>query len=717
MVRILTENGYLSLPDGFRLAFEDSNSAFDFDIISNPFSFSEEIPLENNADILGNQAALCQEFPQVKIPIVVSMGAVKWANSFMTILEIVEFNKQSHMLSCDFELGGLTSDLEGAMWNEVDMGQIKLIGNLSKAMLAYNTSSEPVLRFPLLLNKSHYDNSNPYFGNPDHADNPEGIINYWDVVAENFKLNSLTGAVSSYAISPQFHLVYALSKGLAALGWTLKGSIINDPDALKLLVMNNFTLDSYVADDPLAKVHYPLHHTSAAVTEWDEIIEDEQSLLDDNTHTFQFNRVGPWNVRVDIDMHMENEYYYGINTFHFYIKRSSDDSIIFQLEQKWDARYSHVISGVLNVVAGYVGIDLYFELKRSAILAFIQGWDDATVQIRHLDDAGVNLHDAKIVVNEHMPAISMNDALITVRSHLAMRLSIDPEVKHIFLDFIKDDLNSQVTQSFKAPLHGRVIEREIEKRFSLANKLLNGTDYQVPSNVSIQQVEYPEEAEIPQAGIYVYSSKEHKWYITVLIVPDDPDPPYVELQYFCEDPHAYIFGETGSIESRDSEMAIAPMRSIILGNGHLLAPDLDGTGSSKAYPIGVNQLEDLCLTTWHGMVQRHSYAAAPSPSTYPYASTYTSGPDSRTAPLGGIELTFSDHSDSILKHHAKFLRSLIKSEFVTVTDIRSSIEALRMNKFIPILDDGKKLYIESLQFEMGEIEEQEVEIKALVIRP
>jgi hypothetical protein len=331
-----------------------------------------------------------------------------------------------------FDVCGFAGEIFGINLRDIPYDDIPM-GSSQDQVLAFAKDAsqkfwpETPVSFPVLINTAFYGDANPDAGTY--------INRYYSGAYEkntttNYNKNSLV---------PQFYLMWLLEKIFAYIGYSWKGSFFTHPDFKKLCFYNNFALDSGSGQKRFAKAEY--------------------------TTVKYFTDFNWWYIPMTSTSDVDGAYTNALFGYQAFV----NSRYTCRAELQVTNPFNHLIKAQI-VAYSYTSntVEILDELEirnETAILegVYVSNPNDLNVHIRvrvmtyHLANAlvtsnlsvtdekssNLNILAKTISPKNHVPDMTIGEALSAVRSISNIKFDMDFTKKEISLDYAADTLKKQ----------------------------------------------------------------------------------------------------------------------------------------------------------------------------------------------------------------------------------------------------------------------------------
>lgn len=701
-IRLVSNGRDLVLPDGFGLELEEFSSAFDPEGIDEPFSIGLDLPLEGNEWFFGAIAELGGVRTDFSYEVTLIKGALVFQNATI-LVETVAIDELGFVdLDCTILFKALSRDLLAAILCDMDMGQVTLATPIHLDMKIYNLiplSDENIIRFPIAQNQKLFNESDVPHWMGSGSINPYGLVNLWNSDTQNFFEPSWIQPELT-PICPFVHIVYALKKSLANFGFTVDGSALSDERLQREIIPSARPLPAnpFLYIERLTPLPSPQPNTNLTWLE-DWVISDPEQIASVNPSRLTFPEVGDYDIRVTVNR-LSNDS--SADTIR--IVDPVDNSVVGSFTLT--AGSNTTSFGTWNIPSGKVGLPLRINIVNGDVSRPIQA---IRISIKR---ASESVFDPIIRINEHLPSISIQDLLIRMKTQFGLRFSIRPFTQEISVFYINDDLKAGNYQDLKTIGRQMIIDRDPEVSYAFKPSFFSGKEFEVQSQFPVQEVTFldPVNTSIPEVeGLLLKCLATERVFQAV-----NTDSEGFSLEYVGEDIHELVIGsselDTVSIEYGIDLISMVILRDDEVDGEYLVVPDVGFDGLVELVFDPEKAMDSLPSLQWSGLQDKPGISAL-----YPFATQLNKDPSGNT--LSSWRTAFSNQSDSVFQLMAKFYRSRIHPEWVTLTAVLSTYSAATLDMYKPVFVGGKRIYIESRIMQLDDREEVDIEIKGLTIRP
>lgn len=664
---IYIQNKPLILPPGIALRFELVNTAFDYDNIPSGLVWEFDLPVKGNSDLLD-----FAHFIETKISSrIYDATVIVGANEIIGKLVIQKAGNIKY--SCSFIVNGFSADVLNKNLKDVIPGGVEFVGTPDTDSLINHANDvitkvypEVNYNFPSIINTEFYSDTNDEF---------LGVINTWDDDLQTFIKNELSvsngNAYNKANLSPQLYLVFILKTLFSYFGYKLEGNFINNNETKKILVYNNYALDKvrpiYKTIAGMANQYFP--NVGPNTINFDDVSSPGFEDIDGNFNTGTHIYTPQWDSDIIVRIRFTIS---GLNI----TSGVAQPAVIVIINNGGFAQQIGQFTGNLDTIEfDQTSIEQNFVASDSFLfqVVYVNGLTDevivgsytitnAVVEINATNFRPLNIYNPSIVYANHVPDITVNDFLVSVRKFFGLRIDFDPYEKKVSLDFNKtilstkaEDLTSKAALNYSKDTNdgaGYTLDFDFQNdaqssdNFKDISQYTNAGTFASPANLLVNTVINQRALTLSDNGIYVVGS-DLKW------------------KRLCDNFYPLILG-TGDIEIVP---LAAPMfmREKETEGVTILAPAIEQTGSSPAFDIGLND-PSLRFFIWHG---KHNNSDG---NTYPFASSYNYNYEGVN--IGNLSLRFDDENYGLYQFsHQSWLNFLLNTETIirqfklTVNDI------------------------------------------------
>jgi hypothetical protein len=689
----------LVLPDGTSLSFDRENPAMNYEVIKDSLALGLTVPALENADLFKHaQRVGVVDRVSIFSAVIQDQGVV--IPGAMILVENADLIGSQATISFSVIMNGFGVELLDKSLRDFDLGTIDLgaQGNQPAAAKALSEEAVGRVRFPTYFNDQHYDGKNPEWG-PLHSD-LLAFVNRYEGGAYRMNEDS-PERWSSDAISPWPNLLYVLRAIFASFGYTLTGNYFSAlPEAAEILIQSSLTLDRLTNYKGLqvkesALVSIPVDMTYQDLG-WDTVVHNDHGLwsgpllfqyaLGDLTHIYSVSgeffleasgTIDTWHIDFLIE-------YPGTTIGHHFFTLEADGV----LQGQWARFY---VDSSIMVAAADLGLDFKIQARRrSTGTGAITTLELRNLQLKIYPKyyAGFNEYQKELVVNQHVPDISVKDLLLELRK-MGADILPDPFTKTLGI-FLSEDLTKGGALDLPGVQGDVSIDYLPAQHFKLQASLTVATEGEIPASWLTTDVINGLWLTSPilQAGIYVLETSTHRVFLTTgeLFAPFD-------FQFYYMPAH-YI-GKEGKEVDISPSFELLGMQNFdtnaMTGASdpeHLwLLPTLEEKGSSTAFPNGFQKFEKLRLAIWRGFYNDGHR-------TYPMATSFNK--DRNGVAVGDVSLDVGDPLNGIARFTFPLLERLTKEERITVSCLLSPTQAKAISPRAPVIWNGKKMAIRTV---------------------
>ncbi len=463
-----------------------------------------------------------------------------------------------------------------------------------------------------------------------------GIVNRWDPVAQEFYEN--TTSASYYAMVPCFYLKELLTRAMAAHGYTVEGTFMENPFYDKTILFNNTALDGE-SRSYYFRVEQNVDTVTTGTANVDHPIpaQDETTPPNEDTGTVWNNTTWRWTVPAAGNYHFRvrvNKTSTYSDTLTVAMVDSATDLDFLSINVPGGASNHHDKFVDFNVQFDVpdIGNEYYFSpfgpfdgiVGASVTLSgcWIEGWKAGA--------NAVNGFSNYIDPADHVPDLTAAEFLLEVATTFCLRIRPDSVRKVIRLDQVVDSLATTVPALDITAQVRSVIELEHVNRPTGITLAFDSDATDLGLEKRWLQGWYDTEEDlvapvVPSAYAIVRNTRQvflcgaessgYYWYPSGWHIPE------------------VLTGAERDSETITSNISPVVMERVFVDTDEYLVPQINEAGNSRFFRLGGNAPK-LRMATFHGLV------TATTGSDYPFASPLCMEPDG--TPIGDIVLDFSD---------------------------------------------------------------------------
>jgi hypothetical protein len=604
---------------------------------------------------------------------------IQEANSSFIKLKIESKDFDTSFLSDNLN----TFDYEG----DIDIGPNT--SNVVDHVLDANTKDYPDTThvFPMINNEDFYEDENSEY---------LGVINNYDIVADDLVANTDGPVKNKNVLVPYFFLIHIFKQIFENNGITLKGTFIDDVEAQKVLVHNNYALDEFdieqifvrssiTSDVGVAAPWVSSKNDRTFVFDDDSTFpnEDNDTIYNTGTGAFTVSQTGILNINLfnlGVTMFCSSS----TSIWRFYIEVEID-GVIRSSWNNWDDGNQHLVyfgRKDFNQIT-LPGINLTAsDLTKTGYIKFgflycdqpPSGYDVATIhdgvitEINFEKWTDYNVYSKTINPANHLPNLSAKDFINKFIKGFRLMPYFDKVKRELYFSYFNDIFIGTNYDDLTSHISSNTIKSVTNTGFKV-NYVLE-SDVLFPENqpdvTRFQYVgEYDTIDDLPtpaSVSLMAYVKSVNAYYVSMVVSG-------IEFVRFKEGVDDFLIGD-GSV---DYLIDYSPflMDNVEIDNDgaatirEFLLPKISETGSSLFYGIGINEPLFKVLI-WHGMVDGPT-ASKP----YPFASSYNI--DQNGNEISDLTFKLSDEDYSVytlyLKNYFNFLLNTKKVEHVYTSNL------------------------------------------------
>lgn len=706
MIAIEINNSFLNLGDA-NIRIEKNNPSFITELFQGDYSFPFTIPTtENNLRILGfvntieivNRTIELEGYlwlfgaPYLKTKILVSAGTHKSITlnlaSGLKAMRIADKSLKDINFGSDYVLGSNTDEV------------------ISKAKDISLITDYTTYGFTFVPHKNldFYGGANPDFC---------GIVNRQNsVTGDFFKNDAFIG--NKYCLVPFLYLFFILKKIFEAEGLTPTGDFWNDPEMQKLLIYNNYALDSPNEDDNC----YVLAGS-------DRTYNTNTRLKLFKGPTGSFDAAGAWSntlfeytilqagdlvidVLINAYSDTRDTMYFGTYEPHFnlYIDGVLAGALTFPSQSY--GNFSRSLSYAYTATVGDIGKKIHLENIVAPIFLPLTGLifnvkASSYLLITNNSDA-INIYKKSITFSNHVADISVSDFLSQFKN-IGISFEFNYNNLTVAINYDKNymqtndivDWTGKATTEYELNFEDRNKGYKVNYDFGASDKLVEGNFKKYLAKNF--KGEYSTLKNLPHpsnVGFIALVTNSNQLYITA----QNPLAVGLIWQYFGDNYYDIVIGRG----EQESKTKIAPMFMDFTDNeggtslqNRCLIPTSSQQGSSQMFSIGVSDF-DIRFVFLRGVNQSNGLAS-PEGGNYIYAGTTRFGINGDI--VGSYEFSLNSKYGLIDKFVLDFLRFLNNADIVDVNLRLHEVDIVNLNIKKKTNIDGVGFLIKSISLSMA----------------
>lgn len=708
MVGIEVNNTFLDLGDeGIR--FEKINPSFITDLFQGDFSFPFTAPdTDNNLKALGfsniielvNRILIFDCYiwmfgmPYTKGKIIVSAGTAKTIKLNLTMgikaMKIADKSLKDLNYGDNFLLG---------VKPETRYANIKEI--------SLNTDYK-VFPFTFIPHKNEdfYGSSNTDFC---------GIINRQNSVTGDFLKNNATSG-SRYSFVPFLYLFFILKKIFEEEGLIPIGDFWNDTEMQKILMYNNYALDSEIDYfDDNCYVYTDSNHDYITIEKVQFIkglsgTYDAANLWSNSLYEYTILQAGDITIDVYIAATVSGngtppnlDHPFGFDVFIDGVQINGANDLAWP----WNHRNYDTKSSTYSYTATIadIGKKIYVKSKNILNALSLELSPGSSLAIYNTSDPYSSV-DKTITFKNHIKDISVSDFL-SIFKNAGVQITFDYNKKFVYLnydkDYIKaksfDDWTNKATDDYEINFEDYKKGYKVNYDFGSADLLIENNFKNFDKNKylgSILSIKF-----LPistEAGQTILILNSNKLYISI----QNTNGIGFYWEFFCDNYYDIIL-DKGQTESK---CKLAPMFMDYADNeggtadeNRCLIPISKQPGSSKMFGLGESDF-DLRFMFLRGVNQSNSLVN-PQGGNYIYAGTSIYGINSNQ--VGNYEFMLNSSNGLIDIFVLDFLKALSVSTLVERDILLNELDILNLNIKKKISIDGSNYILKSMSIAIANI--------------
>jgi hypothetical protein len=336
--------------------------------------------------------------------------------------------------------------------NEVDLGADISMGSTTQNVIDHANGKNSVTypgsnyAFPVIKNEDLYGSENPAY---------LGYMNNFDFVNNTFKKNYLDipeidadapdGIINKFPLVPQFFLQFILDKLFAEMQLNHFGEFFTEADYRQLLLFNAFCLDDNVDEYWIKSTGgYRDPYVPTAIRfDAGGISHGSQMSPNALSNGFRVQQAGWHQIKIKVWMTKADP------LTDLYVRQYCDMVYTNDVEiPKEEALNSEIIENIHTVyfTAADIGKDVWCGCASDWTI------EDAELNVVNLSETNLNRYSKSITLSDHIPAISINEFLNSLRKFWQMAIIIDPTNAQAQFLLLKDLFTTQsvdFTDKFK----------------------------------------------------------------------------------------------------------------------------------------------------------------------------------------------------------------------------------------------------------------------------
>lgn len=584
MIEITVNNTVLDLYPNTNLRVELQSPLFDEDTITNDKVLWFDIPL-TQANQQAFDYANYKEVKAAKLSLRNYDITYRYANGHKYKGKLVIQTIDDRRVRAGIFLNGFLVDFKDTKLADLDLGsQILGLDAAGMANTVANTlnTSWPAtnINFPSVKCLEFYG---PFQDPGGNNEDWNGIINYYDTIAENVPYNVIDiegEAINKYSIVPFLYLCYLLKKIFELGGLFATGSFFDDPDIQQIPVWNNTPLDNR-PDKPLVvkatnTAENAMHSDEAKMLLFQDDSTgdntDQYEVYDAGTSYFTITSAGQHFVSINLRLQSVVDSF----TMHIAVKSSSTvlwtTAIVEVPIGAFDQTYTFDTDFWLD--ASYVGQTLRVEAFLEPGTPWLPGvptdgdgpYISVTGDVLYANPSydQLNKWNPTVEYKNHVPDMTVGEFLLAIKEWFNLAFFFQPDGKKVLIEFKEPYINKPGLINWS-----RFAINQPEKQIQNALKYIFGFDFiddeltedNFKSKTGYTLIgKYPIAADFPPATALkqmAISAETNKIYISYFVDPFGFNwTPYTDNYYDYE---------VGTGDRKD----IRPSGSPLLTNTHI----------------------------------------------------------------------------------------------------------------------------------------------------
>lgn len=709
MIGIEVNNTFLELGDE-SVRFEKINPSFITDLFQGDFSFPFTVTdTDTNLKALGfsNVIELVNRtvsidcyiwmfgIPYTQAKIIVSAGTKRTIKiniaGGVKAMKIADKNLQDLHYGADYNLGLNTDAI---------------------ILTAKNISLETdytVYGFTFVPHKNEdfYGTSNPDFS---------GIINRQDSTNGNFLKNSVTIG-NKHALVPWLYLFFILKTIFEEEGLIPDGDFWNDPEMHKVLLYNNYALDSPNNDDNCyvkagSEIAYNTT-TRLKLYKGPPTTFDAAGAWSNSNFEYTIQQAGDIVIDVLINAYTDTRatYYFGVYEPHFnlYIDTVLCGQVIFPSQTYGESSISLTYSYTASI--GDIGKKIYLVNKVDPIFLPLTGLifnvHASSYMLITNSSELINIYSNKVSFKNHVKDITVAEFLSELKN-LGIALDFDYNNGLVKLNYDKNYINAKdcddwtglATDDYELNFEDKNKGFKVNYNFGSADKMVE-TNFKTYLKSNFKG-EFKTLNQIPSPsgiGFIVAITNSNQLYISA---PNATTGIGYIWKYFSDYYYDIVLGNG----EKEYKIKIAPMFMDFADNeggtsqqNRCLIPISKQSGSSQMYGIGLSDF-DLRFVFLRGVNQLNSLTS-PQGGVYVYAGTSQYGINGNY--VGNYEFNLNSKKGLIDIFILDFLKALTNADIVERDILLNELGILKFNVKNKVSLDGSNYLIKSLSILGGNI--------------
>lgn len=709
MVGIEVNNTFLDLGDeGIRL--EMINPSFITDLFQGDFSFPFTVPdTDNNLKALGfsNVIELVNR--------TISLDCYIWLFGMpYTQAKIIISAGTKRSIKINIAGGVKAMKIADKNLKDINYGEDYNLGINSDTIIATAKTISLVTDYTVYgftfvphKNEDFYGTSNPDFC---------GIINRQNSTTGDFLKNDVSIG-NKYALVPWLYLFFILKKIFEEEGLTPTGDFWNDAEMQKLLLYNNYALDSPNNDDNCyvitgAEVAYNTN-TRLKLYKGYSTTFDLANAWSNLNFEYTIQQAGDIVIDVLINAYVDTRAtdYFGVYEPHFnlYIDGVLADRILFPSQSYGD--FTRSLTYNYTALVGDIGKKIHLENVVAPVFLPLTGLifnvhASSYLLITNSSDL-LNIYSKNVSFKNHVNDITVSEFLSELKN-LGISLGFDYNNGFVNLNYDKNyikstdvvDWTDKATDEYEINFEDKNKGFKINYDFGTNDKLVeNNFKNYLKSNfigefATLNQIPSPS-----GIGSIVAVLNSNQLYISAQNTTTGIG--YL-WQYFSDYYYNVVLGNG----EKEFKIKIAPMFMDFADNeggtaaqNKCLIPVSKQSGSSQMYGIGMSDF-DLRFVFLRGINQSHSLPS-PQGGVYIYASTSQYGINGDY--VGNYEFNLNSKKGLIDIFILDFLTALTNADIVERDILLNELDIVKFNVKNKVSLDGSNYLIKSLSVLAGNL--------------